>query len=183
MSLRLIPNLEVFRPADIIETAECWNLALQNADKPSVLALTRQNLPQLRSSGEMLSARGAYRLSGAAAPRKVAIVATGSEVELAVAVRDALEAEGIGADVVSMPSMSRFLAQDAEYKTTLLPADVLKVSIEAGVTLGWERIVGSDGLVIGLDDFGASAPAEVLFRHFGFSVEAIVPKIKAKLGI
>jgi transketolase len=183
MSLRMIPNLEVFRPADIIETAECWQLALDSAKNPSVLALSRQNLPQLRDSGGMLSARGGYRLMEAAAPRKVALVATGSEVELAVKVREALEAEGIGADVVSMPSMSRYLAQDAGYKAALLPEDVLKVSIEAGVTLGWERIVGSDGLTIGIDQFGASAPAEILFPHFGFSVEAIVPKIKAKLGI
>jgi transketolase len=182
MSLRMIPNLEVFRPADIIETAECWHLSLLNTDRPSVLALSRQNLPQLRDSGEMLSAKGGYLLKGAEAPRKVAIVATGSEVELAVKVREALEAEGIGADVVSMPSMSRYLAQDAGYKAALLPEDVLKVSIEAGVTLGWERIVGNDGLTIGIDQFGASAPAEVLFPYFGFSVEAIVPQIKAKLS-
>jgi transketolase len=182
MSLRMIPNLEVFRPADIIETAECWHLALANADRPSVLALSRQNLPQLRDSGELLSANGAYRLKASEAPRKVVIVATGSEVELAVKVREALEADGVGVDVVSMPSMSRFLAQDADYRASLLPADVLKVSIEAGVTLGWERIVGSDGLTIGIDQFGASAPAEVLFPHFGFSVEAIVPQIKARLG-
>jgi transketolase len=183
MALRLIPNLEVFRPADIIETAECWNLALQNKSKPSVLALSRQNLPQLRNSGEMLCAKGGYLLKAAGAPRKVVVVATGSEVELAVQVQGALEAEGIGVDVVSMPSMSRFLAQDAGYRAALLPEDVLKVSIEAGVTLGWERIVGNDGLIVGIDQFGASAPAEVLFPHFGFSVEAIVPKIKAKLGI
>jgi transketolase len=182
MSLRMIPNLEVFRPADIIETAECWHLALANTDKPSVLALSRQNLPQLRSSGDMLSGKGAYRLKAAEAPRKVVIVATGSEVELAAKVREALEAEGVGADVVSMPSMSRFLAQDAAYRQGLLPEGVLKVSIEAGVTLGWERIVGSEGLIIGIDQFGASAPAEVLFPHFGFSVEAIVPKIKTRLG-
>jgi transketolase len=183
MSLRMIPNLEVFRPADIIETAECWMLALANTETPSVLALTRQNLPQLRDTCGLLSGKGAYLLKGAEAQRKVAIVATGSEVELAVKVREALEAEGIGADVVSMPSMSRYLAQDDEYKAALLPHDVLKVSIEAGVTLGWERIVGSDGLTIGIDRFGASAPAEVLFPHFGFSVEAIVPQIKAKLGV
>jgi transketolase len=183
MSLRMIPNVEVFRPADIIETAECWHLALTNSSKPSVLALSRQNLPQLRDGGEMLSARGAYRLKAGGAARKVVIVATGSEVELAVKVCEALEAEGIGTDVVSMPSMSRFLAQDADYKAALIPGDVLKVSIEAGVTLGWERVVGNDGLTIGIDQFGASAPAEVLFPHFGFSVEAIVPQIKAKLGV
>ncbi|MCK9543865.1 MAG: transketolase, partial [Novosphingobium sp.] len=187
MSLRMIPNLEVFRPADIIETAECWHLALENTGTPSVLALTRQNLPQLRnvdnSRGEMLSAKGAYRLKGADAARKVVLVATGSEVALAMDVAKALEAEGVGTDVVSMPSWERFAAQDADYRAGVLPADVLKVSIEAGVTLGWERHVGADGLTIGIDTFGASAPAEQLFDHFGFSVEAIVPKIKAKLGI
>jgi transketolase len=181
MSLRLIPNLYVFRPADIIETAECWNLALQSPETPSVLALTRQNLPQLRDSGEMLSAKGAYRLRSATAARKVVLVATGSEVELACNVRDALEARGIGADVVSMPCCELFDAQDTAYQTDLLPADALLVSIEAGVTWGWQKYIGT-GLTIGIDSFGASAPADVLFPHFGFSVEAIVPKIEARMG-
>ena len=130
----------------------------------------------------MLSAKGAYRLRAATAARKAVLVATGSEVELALKVADALEAEGLGADVVSMPSWERFAEQDAGYRADVLPAGVLKVAIEAGVTLGWERHVGSDGVTIGIDSFGASAPADELFRHFGFSVEAIVPKIKAKLG-
>ena len=173
---------QVFRPADIIETAECWNLALQNAETPTVLALSRQNLPQLRDSGEMLSGKGAYRLRASEAPRKVVLIATGSEVELAVDVKAALESEGIGADVVSMPCTQLFDRQDATYRADLLPAGVLKVSIEAGVTLGWERYTGTDGLNIGIDQFGASAPADVLFKHFGFSVEDILPKIKAKLG-
>ena len=183
MSLRMIPNLNVFRPADIIETAECWQLALQAGATPSVLALTRQNLPQLRrpEAGEMLSAKGAYRLRAAAAPRKVVLLATGSEVELAVNVAKTLEEQGIGADVVSMPSWELFDAQAAEYRSDLLPAGVLKVSIEAGVTLGWQKYVG-DGLTIGLDRFGASAPAEVLFEHFGFSVEKIVPQIVERLN-
>ncbi len=181
MSMRLIPNLNVFRPADIIETAECWNIALQSEATPSVLALTRQNLPQLRSEGEMLSAKGAYRLRAAGAARKVVLVATGSEVELACNVREALEAKGIGADVVSMPCMELFDAQDAAYQADILPADALLVSIEAGVTWGWQKYV-RDGLTIGIDSFGASAPAEVLFPHFGFSVEAIVPKIEARLA-
>ncbi|MEO1967759.1 MAG: transketolase [Sphingomonadaceae bacterium] len=177
MSLRLIPNLNVFRPCDIIETAECWNLALQDSDTPSVLALSRQNLPQLRHDGEMLSAMGAYRLRSAKAARQVVLIATGSEVELACNVAENLEGQGIGADVVSMPSMELFDAQPAAYKAELLPADALKVSIEAGATLGWERYTGSDGIQIGLDRFGASAPAEALFDKFGFTVEAIVPKI------
>ena len=182
MSLRMIPQLDVYRPADIIEATESWTLALRHRDRPSLLVLTRQNLPQLRTSGDMLTARGGYLLKGAEAPRKVVLVATGSEVELAANVAKALEAEGIGADVVSMPCVELFDAQDDAYRAGLLPAGVLKVSIEAGVTLGWQKYVGSDGITIGIDTFGASAPAEELFRHFGFSVDAILPKIREKLG-
>ena len=183
MSLRMIPNLNVFRPADIIETAECWNLALKDSDTPSVLALTRQNLPQLRTveAGANLSAKGAYRLKAAGADRKVVLLATGSEVELAVNVAKALEDQGIGADVVSMPSWELFDAQGADYRADILPQGVLKVSIEAGVTLGWQKYVG-EGLTIGLDQFGASAPAEVLFEHFGFTVDKIVPQIVGRLN-
>jgi transketolase len=182
MSLRMIPNLEVFRPCDMIETAECWNLALQNRETPSVLALTRQNLPQLRDSGEMLSARGAYRLRAATAARKVVIIATGSEVEIAVNVRDMLEAGGVGVDVVSMPSWSRFMAQDAGYRDDVLPHEVLRVSIEAGTTFGWEAITGIFGLRFGIDSFGASAPADKLYDHFGLTAAKIAPQILAALG-
>ena len=185
MSLRMIPGLNVFRPADVIETAEAWQLAVQAHDRPSALILTRQNLPQLRnpanSGGELRSAKGAYRLKAAVAARQVILLATGSEVELAVNVAGALEARGIGADVVSMPCWELFDAQDAAYRADLLPAGTLKVSIEAGVTLGWQKYVG-DGLTIGLDRFGASAPAEVLFPHFGFSVDSIVPQIVDRLN-
>jgi transketolase len=182
MSLRMIPNLEVFRPCDMIETAECWSLALQNRETPSVLALTRQNLPQLRDSGEMLSARGAYRLRAATAARKVVIIATGSEVEIAVNVRDMLEAGGVGVDVVSMPSWSRFMAQDAGYRDDVLPHEVLRVSIEAGTTFGWEAITGIFGLRFGIDSFGASAPADKLYDHFGLTAAKIAPQILAALG-
>jgi transketolase len=184
MSLRLIPNLNVYRPADVIETAECWNLALQSETTPSVLALTRQNLPQLRHEGEMLSARGAYTLRRARAERKVVLIATGSEVALAVDVAAALEAEGIGADVVSAPCLELFDAQDDGYREQVMPRsdDILKVSIEAGTTLGWERYTTTNGLNIGLDRFGASAPAEDLFSRFGFTVEAILPRIIDKLA-
>ena len=181
-SLRLIPNLAVYRPADAVETAECWALSLARQDGPSLLALTRQNLPQLRAEqGENLSARGAYRLRQAKADRRVVLVATGSEVQTAIETADALEGQGIGADVVSMPCWSLFDAQDAGYRSELLPEGVLKVSIEAGTTLGWERYVGPFGLSIGLDRFGASAPAEDLFKRFGFTAEAIVPQIVAAL--
>jgi transketolase len=181
MSLRAIPNLLVFRPADAIETAEAWALALKQDSRPSVLALTRQNLPPLRSDAEMKSARGGYRLKAADADRKVVLVATGSEVSLAMDVAAALEGKGIGADVVSMPCAELFDEQDAAYRAETLPAGVLKVSIEAGVTLGWQKYVG-DGLTIGIDTFGASGPADQLFKYFGFSVEAIVPKIEARLA-
>jgi len=184
-SLRLIPNLAVFRPADAVETAECWQLALERRDGPSVLALTRQNLAQVRleRNADNLCSRGAYRLRAAAAARQVVLIATGSEVSLALAVADALEEQGIGADIVSMPSWSHFDAQDAAYRAGLLPADALKVSIEAGTTLGWERYVGPDGLAVGLDRFGASAPGDDVFRRFGFTAEAIVPQILARLKL
>jgi transketolase len=182
MSLRMIPSLAVYRPADAVETAECWALALERHDGPSLLALTRQNLPQLRlERSENVSARGAYRLRAARGQRRVVLIATGSEVEVALATADALEAQGIGADVVSMPCWSLFDAQDEAYRADLLPAASLKVSIEAGTTLGWERYVGPRGLAIGLDRFGASAPAEDLFKRFGFTAEAIVPRIMAAL--
>ena len=182
ISLRAMPNLTVFRPCDTVETAECWDLALKNSKGPTLLALSRQNLPQLRNDvSENQSAKGGYRLRAASAARKVVLIATGSEVELAMKVADALEAVGQGADVVSMPSWERFDAQADGYRAELLSADVLKVSIEAGVTLGWQRYTGNDGINIGIDSFGASAPAEALFDHFGFSVDTIVSKIQAKL--
>ena len=182
MSMRMIPNLEVFRPCDVVETAECWQLALENEETPSVLALTRQNLPQLRTeASENRSARGAYRLRAASAARKVVLVATGSEVEIAVAVAEKLEAEGIGADVVSMPSMSRFTAQDAAYRADILPADALRVSIEAGTTFGWESITGNEGLRFGIDRFGASAPIDALYDYFGLTAEKIAPQVLAAL--
>jgi transketolase len=184
MSLRMIPNLDVYRPADIVETAECWELALKDATGPSVLALTRQNLPQLRTekAGENLSARGAYRLVAATAERHVVLIATGSEVEIAVATAKALEEQGIGADVVSMPSFAHFEAQPQSYKDDLLPHHVLRVSIEAGTTFGWERYTGIAGLRFGIDSFGASAPAEALYDHFGLTAAKIAPQVAAALN-
>jgi transketolase len=182
MSLRMIPNLAVFRPADAVETAEAWVLALQRRDGPSLLALTRQNLPQLRRErSDNLSALGAYRLREARAARKVVLIATGSEVSLAAAVAEQLEGQGVGADVVSMPCWPLFDAQDEAYRRDIIPAGVLRVSIEAGATLGWERYTGEHGLRIGLDRFGASAPGEDLFKRFGFTAEAIVPRVLAAL--
>ena len=181
-SLRAMPNLAVFRPCDTVETAEAWALAIGNDKGPSLLALSRQNLPQLRNDvSENLTAKGGYRLRAAVAARKVVIIGTGSEVELAMTVADGLEAQGIGADVISMPCTELFDAQDSAYRRNILPADMLIVSIEAGVTYGWDRYTGIDGLRIGIDSFGASAPAEDLFTHFGFSADAIIPKIMTKL--
>ena len=181
-SLRAMPNLLVMRPADAVETAECWEIALGQKDRPTVLALTRQNLPQLRhDAGENLSARGGYRLKTAEAARKVVILATGSEVELAMACAAQLEAQGQGADVVSMVCTDLFDEQSAAYRADILPADALIVSIEAASTFGWQRYTGTSGLNIGIDSFGASAPADDLFAHFGFTAEKIVPQILNKL--
>ncbi|CAN5380071.1 transketolase [soil metagenome] len=183
LSLRAIPNLEVWRPCDVVETAEAWALSLEKRDGPSLLALSRQNLPQLRLDGqEMLSAKGAYRLRGAKAARRVVLIATGSEVEIAVGVAEQLEAAGIGADVVSMPCWSRFDAQDASYRADILPSDTLRVSIEAGSTMGWDRYTGDAGMRFGIDRFGASAPIDALYEYFGLTADKITAKITAKLN-
>lgn len=182
-SLRAMPNLQVFRPCDAVETAECWALSLAKIDGPSLLALSRQNLPTLRKdASENKSAKGAYRLKTADAVRKVVLVATGSEVEIAMSVAAELEAAGHGADVVSMPSTELFDAQSATYQMDILPDDALVVSIEAGATFGWERYTGRNGLRFGIDSFGASAPIEALYDHFGLTAEKIAPQIIARLG-
>jgi transketolase len=181
-SLRAIPQLEVYRPADAVETAECWALALQS-EEPSILALTRQNLKPVRTeaTAENLCARGAYRLKAAANARKVIIVATGSEVEIGLAAAEQLEAGGVGADVVSMPCTERFDAQPAEYREDILPdvsnREVLRVSIEAGTTFGWERYVGLHGLKIGIDRFGVSAPAADAYDYFGLTADKVATRI------
>jgi transketolase len=182
-SLRAMPNLLVMRPCDAVETAECWQIALAQQGRPSVLALTRQNLPQLRLEAcENRSAKGGYRLKAADAARRVVILATGSEVELAMACAAQLEGHGMGADVVSMVCTELFDEQSADYRADLLPGDALIVSVEAASTFGWQRYTGRSGLNIGLDSFGASAPAGDLFAHFGFTAEAIVPQILNKLN-
>ena len=183
-SLRLMPNMHVFRPADAIETAECWALAIKRADGPSTLALTRQGLPPLRDDVSVNRCeKGAYRLKAAEADKRVVLVATGSEVSLAMDVAAKLEAAGVGADVVSMPCAELFDGQDDAYRSDLLGGSgVLRVSIEAGTTYGWERYTGLDGLRFGIDSFGASAPIDDLFAHFGLTVDAITPQILKKIG-
>ena len=187
-SLRMIPNLLVMRPADTVETAECWEIALREKTRPTVLALTRQNLPQIRTDASVTgqSAKGAYRLKSAENARKVILIATGSEVHLALECAAELEKKGVGADVVSMVCTQLFDEQDEAYKADLLPnvspGEILRVSVEAGTTFGWDRYTMTNGLRIGIDRFGASAPAEDLFAKFGLTVDAIVPQIMNKLN-
>lgn len=183
-SLRAMPNLYVMRPADVVETAECWDLAIKAEETPTVLALTRQNLPQLRieRSDENLSAKGAYRLKAAEGERRIVLIATGSEVAIAVDTAKLLEAKGIGADVVSMPCTELFDAQTQAYRDDVMPKDIVKVSIEAGTTFGWERYTGIDGMRFGIDRFGASAPIEDLYRYFGLTSENIAETILGKIS-
>lgn len=182
-SLRAMPNLAVYRPCDAIETAECWALSLKRKDGPSLLALTRQGLPPMRSDvAENQCAKGAYRLKAAENDRKVILMATGSEVHLAAEIAEKLEAKGFGADLVSVPCWELFDAQDAAYRAEILGGDdILRVSIEAGATFGWERYTGTDGLNIGIDRFGGSAPADKLFEYFGLTEAAITPQILSAL--
>ncbi len=182
-SLRAMPNLLVFRPADVVETAECWALSVAHKTGPSLHALSRQNLATIRSDASVnMSAKGAYRLKPAKSARQVVIIATGSEVEIALQVAEKLEQNGIGADVVSMPSTELFDAQPVQYRDDVNPRNVLTVSIEAGTTFGWERYTGRDGLRFGIDSFGASAPIEALYDHFGLTAEKITPQIISRLG-
>ena len=181
-SLRAIPNLHVFRPADAVETAECWELALRARRTPSILVLTRQGLPSLRGGAgpENQSARGAYVLAEAEGTRQVTLLATGSEVSLAVQARDLLIKRGISTAVVSMPCWDLFDGQDAAYRAAVL-GTAPRVAVEAASPFGWDRYLGIDGAVIGMTGFGASAPAEDLFRHFGFTAEKIAEAALARL--
>jgi transketolase len=173
-ALRAIPNLHVFRPADALETAECWELALTNESGPSVLALSRQGLPALRDKvGDNLSARGAYVLAEAEdGARQVTLLATGSEVSLAMEARRSLAAKGVRAAVVSMPCWKLFETQDKSYRDQVLGA-VPRVAVEAAVRLGWDRYIGADGAFIGMTGFGESGPAPELFKHFGITSDAV----------
>jgi transketolase len=181
-SLRAMPQINVYRPADAVETAECWALALKS-EGPSILALTRQNLRPVRTEavGENLSARGGYRLKAAENDRKIIFIATGSEVEIALDAAAELERMGIGADVVSMPCTERFDAQPIDYREEILPdvsnREILRVSVEAGTTFGWERYTGLHGLRIGIDRFGVSAPGKDAYEYFGLTCDKIVQRV------
>jgi transketolase len=181
-ALRAIPNLLVMRPADIMETAECWQLALEHQKTPSVLALTRQNLPALRTEFERdnLCAKGAYVLAGDA-DATVTLFASGSEVEIAMLAKAQLEEADISARVVSVPCFELFNEQSADYRQQIIGTSPVRVAVEAAVKQGWERFIGEDGLFIGMSSFGASAPYEDLYKHFGITPEAIVKAVKKKL--
>ena len=175
-AMRVIPNLAVYRPCDAVETAECWQLALKDETRPSVLALTRQKLKPARLgySEENLCARGAYDIAPSDKPAEVVIFASGSEVEIAIEAKAKLDAAGKPTRVVSVPSMENFERQDAAYKAKLLGKEKTRIAIEAGIRTGWDRFIGVDGTFIGMTGFGASAPAELLYKHFGITAEAVV---------
>ena len=183
-SLRAMPNLLVFRPADGVETVESWALALANESGPSALALSRQNLPTLRTqhTEENLTAKGGYVLAEAAAgKREVTLMATGSEVSLALVARETLEAEGIGTAVVSLPCWELFDRQSEEYQDDVLGRHTVRIAIEAASPFGWERYTGLKGVVIGMPGFGISAPAEQVYTHFGITAEAVVAAARKRL--
>ncbi|MBI3113772.1 MAG: transketolase, partial [Rhodospirillales bacterium] len=184
-SLRAIPNFHVYRPADAVETAECWALALERANGPSGLVLTRQGLPAVRTrhTDDNLCAKGAYLLADAeGGARRATILATGSEVSIALETRKRLAAEGIRSAVVSMPCWELFDDQDDAYKAKVLGAGGARVAVEAAVRLGWDKYIGASGGFVGMTGFGASAPGDALFPHFGITVEAVVAAVKKRMN-
>jgi transketolase len=182
-SLRAIPGLRVYRPCDATETLECWALALETRHTPSVLALTRQGVPSVRKefTADNPCAKGAYVLAEADGPRQATLIATGSEVSIALAAREMLQREGTGAAVVSAPCLELFEAQDAKYRESVLGKGGIRVAIEAASPMGWDRFIAPDGIFIGMRSFGASAPAEVLYEHFGITPAEVVDAVKARL--
>jgi len=176
-SLRAMPNMLVMRPADAVEAAECWEMALSHVTGPSSLVFARQALPLVRTSytEENLSRRGAYVLhESACGPRQVTLLATGSEVSLAVRARDMLEKQGVGTAVVSMPCWELFELQDVQYRRSVLQPGTVRVGIEAATRFGWDRYLGEEGHFVGMQGFGASGPADTLYQHFGITADAMV---------
>jgi len=182
-ALRAIPNLLVFRPADTVEAMECWKLALEHRATPSALALSRQKTAAVRTvaASENLSARGAYELKAAKGEAKATLFATGTEVPLALAAAETLEAAGTPTRVVSVPCFELFFQQDTAYQASVLGRGTVRVAVEAAIQQGWERFIGEDGGFVGMSGFGASAPAEVLYEKFGITSEAVVAAVKARL--
>jgi transketolase len=180
-SLRLIPNMDLWRPCDTVETAAAWGAALQRADGPTALLLSRQNLPFVKRESLADVSRGGYVLSDAALPRAV-IIATGSEVQLALGAQKLLAGEGIAVRVVSMPSTTTFDRQPEDYQSSVLPSGVPRIAVEAGVSDFWRKYVGLEGRVVGIDRFGESAPAGDLFKHFGFTAEGVAAAVRKVFG-
>jgi transketolase len=184
-TLRYIPNMELWRPCDTVESAAAWIAAVERSDGPTSLVFSRQNLAfQKRDAAQIANIRkGAYVLSEAAGGKPQAvIIATGSEVGLAMDAQKALASAGIHVRVVSMPSTNVFDKQDQAYKDSVLPKGLKRVAVEAGVTSGWYKYVGLDGAIVGIDSFGESAPAPELFKHFGFTVDNVVAAVKKVIG-
>ncbi|MGA7482895.1 MAG: transketolase C-terminal domain-containing protein, partial [Bradyrhizobium sp.] len=183
-ALRAIPNMRVFRPCDAVEVAECWELALNRTDGPTLLALTRQNVPQLRTSvpSDNPCSHGAYELVAASGEAKVSLFASGSEVEIAVAAQKELAGRGIATRVVSVPSLELLLAQADDKQKAVIGNAPVKVAIEAAVRWGWDAVIGHDGVFIGMHSFGESGPAKDLFKHFGITAEATVNAALKRLG-
>jgi transketolase len=184
-ALRAIPNMRVFRPCDAVEVAECWELALNRTDGPTVLALTRQNLPQLRTTApaDNPCGHGAYELVAAQGETKVSLFASGSEVEIAVAAQKQLAERGVATRVVSVPSLELLLAQPAERRQAIIGNAPIKIAIEAAVRFGWDAVIGQDGAFVGMHGFGASAPAKALYKHFGITAEAVVETASKRLDM
>jgi transketolase len=181
-ALRAIPHLLVLRPADAVETLECWQIALESTDRPSILALSRQNLPALRTThvAENLSARGGYQIAGDDRADAV-IFATGSEVAIAVDALPLLKEKGISAKVVSVPSVELFLGQADAYRNSVIGSPRARVAIEAGIEMGWGKLLGEKGRFVGMHGFGASGPAEKLYEHFGITAQGVVEAVTAQL--
>ena len=182
-ALRAIPNLLVFRPCDAVETIECWQLALQ-AKRPSVLALTRQNVPQLRNrvDADNICAQGAYEIAGPDGASEASIFATGSEVSIAVDAAKLLAARGIAARVVSVPCIELFLEQPEAMRRAVIGGCKVNVAVEAAVRQGWDAVIGSDGIFVGMNSFGASAPYKELYKKFGITAESVADAAMRELG-
>ena len=182
-ALRAIPNLLVFRPADTVEALECWQIALQQDKTPSAMALSRQKTPAVRTEEgcENFSARGAYELKYLEGEAKATLFASGTEVAIALEAAKMLDAEGTPTRVISVPCFELFEQQDAAYQASVLGRGTVRVAVEAAIKQGWERFIGEDGAFVGMSSFGASAPAEVLYREFGITAEAVVAAVKARL--
>ena len=182
-ALRAMPNMRLYRPADAVETAECWQLALEHTTGPTVLALSRQNLTPARTtdSADNLCSHGGYELIAAKGEARVSLYASGSEVEIAVAAHKELAGRGIATRVVSVPSLELLLAQPADRRQAIIGSAPVKIAIEAAVRFGWDGVIGPDGIFVGMNSFGASAPAKALYKHFGITAEAVIEAASKRL--